>query len=336
MLPVLVLAAAAALPQEPPERPPFLPGEGLSSFEDERALFGPLQMQTLSPFSSFRPGFAPRAASSLPPGGIEFRQSDTWADVWALNEHDWRIDYEAVRSNISLAYGLSDYALLELDVQSIDRLPGRLDRLIVSFHETVGAEQRHRDEYPRGDLHFEIEDGPGVFLSEEELRTPSQAMTLTLECRTGTLAAERSVLSGFVSLRRGFGGVIGQEGPADLAVGASWARRFGDFTAYAAMSFAWYGDEELASLELRSTQWAGLGAVEWKCSNRVSIVFQYLLTEGVLERPRPFARPSSEVALGLKYLLKPGVLLEIAAVENLIIPDNSPDFGVHGGLTVRW
>jgi len=40
--------------------------------------------------------------------------------------------------------------------------------------------------------------------------------------------------------------------------------------------------------------------------------------------------------LGWKWEVKTKVVLEFALIENIIVFDNSPDFGIHAGITSRF
>lgn len=332
---ILLLAA-----QEPPEFTPPPPGTGAHTLDGEEVGFGPVQLTSLSPFPSFRPGFAPRTPVSLPAGALEVRLSETWADVWAHNQDDWILDYEALRSNLTLSYGLTDSWTVGVELETIERIGGGLDQLILGFHDTVGAEQRHRDDFPTGQMRFDFEprNGTPLSLTAQELERTSQSILFSVQHRWGDPDGGDPAFSVGVSVRRQLQNVDvwEEDGQADVGLSAAVAQRWGDVHGYLAVSFGWFGHDKLGPLEFRPTQLAALAAVEWRFSSRASVVFQYLLTQGILETPDNFKWPSSEVALGFKYRVRTGVLLEIAAVENLIIPDNSPDFGLHAGLTFRW
>ena len=46
--------------------------------------------------------------------------------------------------------------------------------------------------------------------------------------------------------------------------------------------------------------------------------------------------PSHEIALGFKWQVAAGALLNFAILENVIDPYNTPDFGIHLELVLRW
>ena len=113
-------------------------------------------------------------------------------------------------------------------------------------------------------------------------------------------------------------------------------RRFGDFFVYLGLGYAWFGKERFQDIELKTTQFSGLLAVEWQVAAGTSLVVQYLLSEGVAEDLDEFSDPSHEITLGLKAEVASMTVLEIGLIENVVTSDNSPDFGLHIGLLRRF
>jgi hypothetical protein len=118
---------------------------------------GPLVMPSLSPFQSLRSGLLPRTPSALRAGEGELRFSTSWVNIWAFNEDDWILDVEVLDGRIGIAWGASDRATLFLEVEERARFGGELDRVIDHFHELTRAEQRHRDDFARDDVRFEVD-----------------------------------------------------------------------------------------------------------------------------------------------------------------------------------
>jgi hypothetical protein len=63
---------------------------------------------------------------------------------------------------------------------------------------------------------------------------------------------------------------------------------------------------------------------------------QYLFTEGVAEDLGDLSSPSHEITLGAKWEVIQGTVLEFGLIENVITLGNSPDFGIHFGITSRF
>ena len=68
----------------------------------------------------------------------------------------------------------------------------------------------------------------------------------------------------------------------------------------------------------------------------MSLLIQYLVSEGVAEDLGEISKPSHEVTLGWKGEVRKGTVVEVGLIENVITYDNSPDFGVHAGFTQRF
>jgi hypothetical protein len=55
-----------------------------------------------------------------------------------------------------------------------------------------------------------------------------------------------------------------------------------------------------------------------------------------VDRLQDFSRPSNEIVAGFKWEPRRGLLVELGIVENIVNFSNSPDFGIHAGLSLRW
>jgi len=331
-----VLLAGSAFPawgQEPSRRTRWE--------EDSHTAYGPFRFTSVSPFHLLRPGFAPRVPSSLEPGAFEARLSETWANMWAFNEDDWILDYEVLTTTLALAFRASPDLLVELELEDAARFGGRLDSMIINFHRSVGAEQRHRDDFSRHDFRFDVvasHGQPRILLDKDDTGSFSETAVLSFQYDVVGGADAPLALTASGSLRADLRNPDGLRGgsPVDAAISVGAARRVGEFYWYGGVNAAWFGHEEFEGVDMRATQVAAMAAVEWKHRSRISMVVQYLFTEGALENPKAFRRPTSEILVGLKWRVGNSHLIDLAGMENFIIPDNSADFGFHAGLTVRW
>lgn len=68
----------------------------------------------------------------------------------------------------------------------------------------------------------------------------------------------------------------------------------------------------------------------------MSLILQYLGTEGQAVDFGPFSETSNEIVVGWKWEAAPGGVLEVGLIENVVTFDNSPDFGVHAAWTQRF
>ena len=79
-----------------------------------------------------------------------------------------------------------------------------------------------------------------------------------------------------------------------------------------------------------------LTALEWRFRSDQSLLFQLLLTEGVIGSFDPFSDRSDELTIGWKWEVVDKGILEVGLIENILSFDNSPDFGIHVGFTRRF
>ncbi|MBV8879433.1 MAG: DUF3187 family protein, partial [Planctomycetaceae bacterium] len=121
----------------------------------------------------------------------------------------------------------------------------------------------------------------------------------------------------------------------EAAAAVSLAKRLGDFHAYLSVGMSRYGDENFHGLETRSSGWSVLAALEWRVLEDVSLLLQQLRSQGVLKTFGAMSEPSTEISLGVKIEMSRGVVFEAGLIENIIVFDNSPDFGLHFGLSIR-
>jgi hypothetical protein len=303
--------------------------------------YGPLRLPSLSPFQSLRFGLVPRTPSTLAQGSFEFLATESWANLWARDGGEHVVDFEVLQSEVSLAYGFSDVITFELGFIQKSRFGGFMDGFIQSFHDLFGLNQGGRNEVSKDDFALEIdrEDGSiAARLSNGDRGSFSESIVATfqhnLTCGDPTWPA----VSYALSVRRELGEQEDMTGGryADLSGSISLAKRWGDFYGYAGVGYSWFGREKFEEVELRTTQLSGLLALEWQVGDGVSLIVQYLVSQGVAIDLREFSRPSYELTFGGKFEIAPMTVLEIGLIENVITFDNSPDFGIHGGLRVRF
>ena len=92
----------------------------------------------------------------------------------------------------------------------------------------------------------------------------------------------------------------------------------------------------MQDVELNKTQLSGSVAAEWSYIPTQSLLLQFLATEGQAVELGPFSEPSYEVTLGWKMQIKSKIVFELGLIENILNFSNSPDFGIHAGITTRF
>jgi thioredoxin-related protein len=312
--------------------------------------YGPLHLRTQSPFQALRSSTLPTTPSTLGRAEWQLSLRGTWANVWAKDtahfdpQHQgyggYFLDYETLSSSVDIAYGLADTLQLEVEYEEQSRFGGQMDGMIQGFHERMGIDQGGRTDVPRNGFSFFIDprDGrPAVDLNAADRGSSARNLLLRLQHTVTCGAADVPAFSWSLGVRWSVGlNHDFQRAPASLCGSLALARRFGRFYTYVTLSEALYRRNAFHGLELRRSQLSVRLAGEWRRWSRVSLLFQYLASQGVLPGIRPFADFSHETTLGLKAELPGARILELGLVENVIIADNSPDFGIHLGLSQRF
>jgi len=304
--------------------------------------YGPLRLGSQSPFQSLRFGIDPRTPSTIAEGQWEAHVTETWSNTFVYDAgKGLLLDFETLDTRFALAYGVLDELELELGYENRTGIGGVMDRFINAFHRTLGLTDAGRHNFPRNQFQIQVPDNKGVpalTLGSGDQGSYSNSLLLTVQhnvtCGTETLPAIAYALTLRANLDNG-PGLSGQL-PVEPQLSVSLSKAFGDFYAYGSVAFGYFGTEHLGVIHLRPTQYSGLGAVEWRFASNMSLTLQYLVSQGVAKDLGSFSDPSHEITLGWKWELAERTVFEFGLIENLIHFDNSPDFGVHAGLTVRF
>jgi hypothetical protein len=329
----------------PDPRDGSLPGP--SAFESESPVpgeltnvgLGPLRFRTQSPIQALRLGILPNPPTQIRRGHWEFRETVDWSRLWALSE-DYLLDFDAWSAAHSVAYGVTDHLQLELGVVESGWSRAKTDGFVRGFHELFGIDQRGRDARPKGDFAFQMKDHQRrstVIVEEDERENSAEQLLFSvhqvLTAGSEVLPAIGSSLTLKTNLRES---AHLRGSPVDLAASISFAKKWGDFHAYVTTGFSWYGSERFQGLELKPHALSLLLAVEWALADGLSLVLQHQGAQGAVKNLAAFSKPSHEIALGAKIQIGAGSVFEVGVIENIIVFDNSPDFGMHAGLTLQF
>ena len=301
--------------------------------------YGPLHLPSQAPGQVLRLGFEPRAPSTLAEGQWEFGWSETGANVFSFREDDYRLDYFTLNSVFSLAYGVTDTFLVEMQYRDLSRFGSVLDPITDAFHDVFGLGDSGRDMFPDYENIIDLELKDGVEIEDDSSGSESRNLSMSLQHNLTCGTKYMPAIAYGVDVGYFLGGGADLDGHSRFSLGlsGSLARRIGEeFYAYVGLGHVWHGLDNYAGLPLEDQQWSASGAVEWRNHARSSWVLQYLVTDGVAENRDPFDDPSHEIDLGWKREIASGLVLEIGLIENIIEVDNSPDFGLHFALHKRF
>jgi hypothetical protein len=342
----LILAGAlsrAALAQDFPSPPPEHPGQedGDSGlwFREPNVGYGPFHYVSLALFPSLRSGFETQFPSSLPSGRFELRVTESWVKNLSISD-EWQMDFELLRTNIAFSWGLSDTVRLDVGIETAERTGGTLDAFILGFHHAFGLALGSRSHFARNDNRIEIQPpdgGPKIVVDRNDPQPYEQAALATLR-HTLTYGDEDVPAVTWALSARGKLGPGDAKGgsPLDLSFSLAVSKDIGSVHLYLGGNFQWYGRESFFGLKLRTTQESGTAGFEWNLAPAFSLVCQWMITSGGVDRLEDLSRPIHEITAGFKWEVGTGILIELAIVENVINFQNSPDFGVHAGIAFRW
>jgi hypothetical protein len=308
--------------------------------QDDDIGLGPLRIASQSPGQSLRLGLVPHTPSDLRPGEWEVSLASTWVNVWADGDH-YHLDYETDTTALVVAHGVAPGWRMEAEVNTRVTGGGRLDSFIQDFHDAFGLSQNGRDQVPRNRASIHIDataQQPALDLGPADLQGSRESRLRT--------SLERSLLDGSGWLPRLSLSATAQVplesegsyqgGSVDVGGDLAAAFSFGELVAYLTVAYTRFGSDRSSGVRLYRSNWSGLAALEYRLTRHWSALAQYLVSQGTAPDYHVFSKASHEVTFGTKVLFSSGTEVHFALIENIIIFDNSPDFGIHLGLSQRF
>ena len=262
--------------------------------------------------------------------------SETLSNIWSYVKNHRRLDYELMETRLTLDYGLTPRTTLSVGFFDQRFKSGILDNGVENFHDFFGIDQNGRDQFPVGDLRGYLEDESGnVLLDIDGSDSPScQAAELALHHRIPVPdeLGIRLIGSIFGRLDLHESDVMEKDSPFDLGAALLGSRDLGQFTVYLGMAAAWYGQDKIQQIELRSYGLSGMAAAAWRFLPGQSLILQYRIDQGPAPGLDSFGQASHLLALGWKGRIFSRLIMETSIVENIITYSNSSDIALHLGL----
>jgi hypothetical protein len=344
---VVIAGAMPALAQDAPSARQGLsdgtlipsPLEEASSrpIEMPNAGMGPLRFRSQSPFQALRLGVLPNAPSALPRGQWEHRETFDWSRMWAESDL-YLMSFDAWSSTHSIAHGVTDRLQLELGIVESGWSSGKLDGFVRSFHDLFGIAQGGRDTLPDGAFAFRLgnKNNPDVTLQEDDGEETNEQLVVSVHhlLTAGTDVLPALSVSVTLMTELGSSHVLGDA--IDASVSFSLSKTAGDLTAYLTVGLAWYGHEQFLGVDLKPFALSIVTALEWSVSEGWSLVLQHHWVQGAVKNYGSMSKPSHEVVLGTRIRVSADSVFEVGVVENIVVFDNSPDFGLHSGIAVQF
>ncbi|MEX1024906.1 MAG: DUF3187 family protein [Planctomycetota bacterium] len=304
------------------------------------ASYGPIDIDSQAPGNAIRQSLPPRTPSTLGRGQWEARWTETFTNIWSDAPGRYRLDYGTLESRLTLARGLTESVQLELEISDLTRTNSALDPITNAYHDLFGLDDAGRDEHPSGDneIFFAGMDG-APDLRDRTSGSVSRDLSLTLTQNLTCGTEHWPAVAYSLTARYHTGGAGDLEGPRDWSFGGSISasRRISDrWYVYGGLGYLFHGPQRWRGLELESEQLTGLLAVEWDYAAFRALTLQYLWSDATAVDRSPFDEPAHEFYLGWKRETTLNRVWEFGLIENGIVADNSPDFGLHVGVRQRW
>ncbi|MBI5746466.1 MAG: DUF3187 family protein [Nitrospirae bacterium] len=302
--------------------------------------YGPLNIRGQSPFQMLHLSLTPSAPSTLHREKWEAQILTTWVNRWNISEGRYFIDNETLRMATRVKYGLTEYLQVGIEVPVLWRGGGIMDGGIDWWHKTFGLDRAGRNEFPKNRfrVEFDHKDGSKFVLDEDDagvgLQDTVLSSQITLTC--GGASRPAAALGFSVSLPTGGDEKLFGSGGSDLNVALILAKRVGNFYLYLNGGYTRFDTNEIGGVELKKDQWTLFTGLEYRIWKKTSLILQNLINSAVAKDFFEFSEYTDEISWGIKSEFSPGWMIEFAAIENIINFKNSPDFGVHAGVSYRF
>ncbi len=301
---------------------------------------GPLTLRAHSPATILRLSPTPEAPMLAAPGTWRIAELVSWTNYFDYDPDRYIIDAEAVRFATRLAYGANERLELGLELPFSHRGGGVLDARIEQFHRAFSLSNGQRETQPRnqyrvwvkgadGQPDFELRDGHAGWGGEDLV---ASARFCLMGCTGSGVSLIAAALVKLPSVRPV---TLYSTGGLDTGASLSAARGIGRLTIYGMAAAMRYGETSEIPLALNRWQYSALAAVEYRATPKTSLLLQLLGTSPTAKDFGDFGRWSYEAAFGFKRRLWQTWFVEFGVLENLLFYDNSPDVGLHLGLTWR-
>ncbi len=315
--------------------------EAVAGDEDNHPdMAGPLGIRSEAVLINNRLAWTPRRLHALPLGKMEYALHITHVNLWGWGAC-YFVDMERTRYSHHVRFGLGDGMEVSAEVPLIWQGGGILDSGIEWFHTTFGFTPLRRPDHPRNDVNFRAQGvkhltksdsgfgfGNPVIGFKKELFHMSRLMELP------NIALEALFKLPLGDLR-GNRATKGWDFLVDAQLQVPAGRDLSFYTTLGLLISP--GQEVVLGIPTRAIQAFFFFGIEIWLERTVTLEFGYTLHEGVAKSTDFGAlhKGAHEFALGFKWAVQDDVVIEFGIIENSVNDFNTPDFGVHLGLSFR-
>jgi len=297
---------------------------------------GVLNVRSQAPIQNLRMVMPLVSAGSVKPGW-GFWAAAAWTNVWA-EEQEYYLDYEMLDGRVAVNYGFNEKIAVSLEYDNRSYFGGHLDGFIQGSHNAVGLSQNGRDSVSNnlsrvGRVGDTVEERKADIFNNNGI-----SLTLSYELMKGDEIWPAVNLSTSVRYGLETGQVFSDNHPVDYGFSLGFGKRlFEKWYSHLIFSYTFYdfdqGWEEpgFEPIRLEDQQLGGLLSFGYEYSERLTILFEYMIYEAAVKDIRGLDKTIYEVHLGFKYRTENYGTVEFGLIENNGNFDNSPDFGIHLG-----
>ncbi|MHC4662863.1 MAG: DUF3187 family protein [Planctomycetota bacterium] len=325
-----------------PATPDSAPDNEKSDPDQIELTFQPLPIASQSPIQLVRSSLVPASPYLLPKGKVRSRIHSTWVNLWGFKQFSYVLDGEVLNSHVGLEFGLTDRIELGFDYNSVRVGGGILDSLIERFHEVFRFDDYDRPDFPSNEFLIEFYSKRGEkYIYHDDDRTPKERHRGASVTAKVCLCIEKDYFPETALYFNYKHGSMRSHMPDatdtdDYGFGILAGKRIKNWGLYFNAAEFHFRDNRFGSIRLRSVQRNLFFGAEYCTRPDFSIILQTLVISKAAVDFFDFSRPTTESVLGIRWAFSKDAVLEIGLLENLFEYFNSPDIGLHIGVSVDF
>lgn len=257
-----------------------------------------------------------------------------WNTPEKLKHGSFLMDVESLALTPSILVRLTPRLAVDVSLPVAVQGGGIMDGFIEGFHSLVGVGQHDRDHWHRGrsGVQYVDKNDNVVDLSDDVERV----ITGDAQIAVSVLALENPMITlrGIAKLPTSRMYDDQENSGTDFTGQALWAWQWGRFVGIHGVGATFYTREGEDDLDLERIRYSSINSFEYMASDTFSWLVVLNSASKAANYPE-LDKPVVELTMGIKRIWGPGIF-EFGLIENLFFFDNSPDFGVHMGYTLKF
>lgn len=261
----------------------------------------------------------------------QLRTSYSVANLWGHGK-GFMIDAQVDDSVLSSTWRLNERLSLNVGFARRVLRASNLDPLIVGFHDLFGFTQGERLSVPQDDSNLQVSDYQ-IHLDKKHInRAFNQQIFSSLNYLIPINETTGQWMIGLLTFYELTGGLSSQSGDFGEGLQTSFFRRSGNYQYHAGMTFMNYHSQSEYTKNLYNQQVMVNSAAIYDFDDSHNAGAQLLVGQGAFKQMGQLSKPTFEVHAMYQYKDNFGAI-DLAIIENIFWPYNTPDFGWSVGLS---